>query len=482
MSKELLLASARDLANGLQTGRWTSVELTEHFLGRIAKYDTQVQSVPIVFRKEALAQATASDLRRSKNGSLGPLDGLPMTVKDAIRIKGLRSTYGLLPFRNYTPKTDSKLAEAMRKSGIVFLGRTAVPTGAFDWNCRNQVYPECLNPFDLKRTPGGSSGGAAAALAMRMTPIELGSDLGGSIRYPAHCCGVYGLRTTDGLLPVDDVGPEGFGTAFRQMISFGPMAKTREDLNFLLEVFSTHLPLTAGICGSDFGGKLRIAYSNEIMGTPLEDSTRIVFKQYLDQLKAQGHDLIEIAPPLDFEVLYQNWGIIAGYEYTNTIPRLIRNRLIKSFAAWWLLDRRIGKGPFTDHFKRGILASKKEYEEACERRNEIYQTLTTFFLHCSVWILPTAPSPAIPLCLSGKEIKTVYGLFSYSQYVGSYTVPTTALGTPVLSLPIGADESGMPIGVQVFGPRFSDRWLVDIAAALESDAKMPEVDRASSAI
>lgn len=475
MPRKLNEMSATELVQGLQIGHWTSVQLTEHFLGEIAQRDVLIHAVPIVVRETALAQAKASDARRKEKSTFGPLDGLPMTIKDSLRVKGLRSTYGLWPFRNYIPKTDSKLAEAMRKSGIVFLGRTAVPTGAFDWNCRNQVYAECVNPFDHTRTPGGSSGGAAAALAMGMTPLELGSDLGGSIRYPAHCCGVYGLRTTDGWLPIDDVGPEHVGTAFRQLLSIGPMAKTRADLNLLLEAFVAKLSLPSGLRGSLPNGKLKIAYSNDLMGMPAEPTTQKLFHRYLNQLKAKGYDVVEKAPPLDFESLYQIWGILSGYEYTHTIPKIIRNRLIKSIIAWWLLDRRLGKGPFTDHFKRGLLSTAQDYQEACEMRKGIYQTLGKFFSEYSVWILPTAPSPAIPLNLSGKEILSENGLFPYSKYVGSYTVPTTALGTPVLSLPIGADENGLPIGIQVFGPRFSDQWLVESASALETIEKFPHL-------
>jgi len=460
-------ATAIDLIRGLQDGKWTSVELTQHFLNEILKRN-DVHAVPIVVREAALAQAKASDLRRKEGAPFGPFDGLPMTVKDALRVQNLRSTYGLWPFRNYIPKTDSLLSAALRKSGIVFLGRTAVPTGAFDWNCRNQVYAECLNPFDRTRSPGGSSGGAAVALALGMTPLELGSDLGGSIRYPAHCCGVYGLRTTDGLLPVDDVGPEGVGSAFRQMATFGPMARNRADLDVLLDIFAQNLPLPAGTCGSEFNGKLKVAYANGLMGTPLDSLSKPVFESYISHLKAKGLEVIEKDLPLDVESLYQIWGIIVGYEYTNTIPKLLRTRPVKSLIGWWLADRRIGKGPFTDHFKRGLLASKEEYEKACRQRAEVYKELERFFSEYSVWILPTAPSAAFPLKLSGKEFITENGNFSYSQYVGAYLIPTTTLGTPVLSLPIGKDKNGMPIGVQVFGPRFTDRWLVDIGAKLEA--------------
>jgi len=461
-------ASAHALIRGLQEGQWTSVELTEHFLSEISKSNPKVHAVPIVVREAALAQARASDLRRKNGKVLGRFDGLPMTVKDALRIRDLRSTWGLRMFRNYVPKSDSKIAESLRKSGIVFLGRTAIPTAALNYNCRNQVYAECVNPFDSTRTPGGSSGGAAAALAMGMTPLELGSDLGGSIRYPSHCCGVYGLRTTDGLLPIDDIGPEGAGAACRQMVAFGPMARNRADLDLLLELFTENLTLPRAICGSEFGGKLKIAYANDLMGIPLDSQSKPVFESYIAQLRAKGFEVIETKPPLDFDLVYQVWGTIVGFEFTNVLPKFLRTGLGKSFAAWWILDRRVGRGPLSDHFKRGLHASQTEYEKVCAQRAEIYRVLERFFSEYSVWILPTAPSAAFPLKLSGKEFITENGTFSYTQYVGPYIVPTTVLGTPVLSLPIGKDRNGMPIGAQIFGPRFADRWLIDVGAKLEA--------------
>ena len=458
--------TAESLIQGLQTRKWSSLELTSHFLARIKKIDPQLHSVPFLFEAEALEQARESDQRRMEGKALSALDGLPMTIKDSIRIKSSISTYGIWLFRNYRPKTDSQLIEILRRSGIVFLGRTAVPTAAFDWNCWNRVYPECVNPFDARRIPGGSSGGAAAALAKGLTPLELGSDLGGSIRYPAHCCGIYGLRTTDGWLPIEDIGPEGLPTAFRQLLTLGPMARNLADLDIMLERFAERFPRKEST-GKFPEGKLRIAYSREIMGMPSEPSTQKLFQAYLDELAHQGHILIEIAPAKNFEELYYVWGIIAGYEYTQAFPKWLRNRLVKKIQAWWMLDHRLGAGPFTTHFKRGMLADKKTYHAACEQRKDIFAETDKFFEEYALWILPVAPSSAIPRALCGKKIQTASGPIEYSKYLGSYTVPTTTLGTPVLTCPIGADELKMPIGVQVHGPRYSDRWLVRALKKIE---------------
>ncbi len=462
MNKDFGSRSARSLVEGLNSGTWTSTEITHFFLDRIAQFNNEVHAIPYVLAEEALSQAKESDARRANGKPLSRLDGLPMTIKDTIRVKGYPSTYGAWPLRNYRPKGDSQIIDVLRKSGIVFLGRSAIPTGAFDWNCKNQVYPECVNPFDASRTPGGSSGGAAAALAKGMTPLDLGSDLGGSIRYPSHCCGVYGLRTTDGWLPIEDIGPEGFGNGVRQLLTFGPMARTVEDLDLLLEVYSEKFPRDEMRKKFHAAPKLKIAYSRYILDMVPDSPTREAFERFLQHLVNQGHELMEQQPDVDFEEVYYDWGMIAGHEYTSAFPMGLRNTMAKRIFAWWLLDRRLGKGPVTTHFKRGMLSDGKEYLAACARRKLILEKVDRFFDEHALWILPVAPSSALPLSMCGKEISTQHGPVSYTRYVGSYTVPTTSLGTPVLACPIGSDEAGMPIGVQIHGPRFSDRWLTHV--------------------
>jgi len=467
--------SATALVAGLQSGQWTSVELTQYFLGRIEREDAKVHAVPFVFRPEALLQAKESDERRAAGCPLSRLDGLPMTVKDGIRIKDRHTTYGIWLLRNYRPTSDSELIKVLRSSGIVFLGRTAVPTGLFDWNCRNSVYHECVNPFDPERTPGGSSGGAAAALACGFTPLELGSDIAGSIRYPAHCCGVFGLRTTDGWLPAGDAGPTAFSTPSLQLLTFGPMARYLEDLDLLLERFAATFACKEKPRNSSAEAPFRIAYSRDLLEMSPEPSTQKLFATFLDRLAAKGHSLIEGQPDLDFDDLYHDWGMIAGYEYARFFPRLARNRLVKHGYAWWLLNRRLGAGPFTTHFKRGMLATEADCEQAGKRRKSIFPVLDNFFRDYDFWLLPVAPSAAIPRSACGRRINTSNGMVAYSRYVGSYIVPTTTLGTPVLTYPIGFDDAKMPVGVQIHGPRYSDRWLVQSVARLEQESKQNRV-------
>jgi len=150
------------------------------------------------------------------------------------------------------------------------------------------------------------------------------------------------------------------------------------------------------------------------------------------------------------------------------MPWILRRTPLLAFHAWWTLDYSLGRGPFTTHFKNGMYASDADYADACARRSAILETVDHFFSEHSLWILPVAPSAAIPLACSGKMIQTPAGEFNYSTYVGFYVVPTTMLGTPALACPMGVDHNQMPVGVQIHGPRFSDQWLIQAVMGLGS--------------
>ena len=436
--------------------------------------------MPFLLTAEALAQAEAADRRQAAGQALSPIDGLPMTLKDAVRLRGAPSTYGMWSLRRYRPRTDSSAVAALRDAGIVFLGRTAVPTAALDWNCRNYLYKECRNPLDLSRTPGGSSGGAAAALVRGFTPLELGSDLGGSIRYPAHCCGIYGLRTTEGWLPVRDLGPERFSVPDLQLVTVGPMARSAKDLELLLSVFARAFPRPelARIPFPPSG--LKILYSFELLGLGADRSTRIRLEELLSRLAARGHDVREGKPDVDFEELFRIWGTIAGYEFGRYVPKLLRNGLIKRAYAWWILNR-LGPGPFSSYFRAGILATTREYEAACRLRQERLIEVDRGFATNAAWVLPVAPSAALRLSQAGKPIVTPEGVVPYSRYLGTYTVPTTVLGTPALTVPMGVDADGLPLGAQIHGPRFADLWLVrTLAPELLAEPLSPRLQATSA--
>jgi len=456
------------------------VDVVSAFLDRIARHDHRVRAVADLDPAGALRQAEAADRAVADGLPLGPLHGVPMTIKDGFRVAGSRSSFGLPHLKLYRPSADCEVIARLRRAGAVILGRTAVPFACFDWQCRPPLARECVNPLDPARTPGGSSGGAAAALAARFTPLELGTDVAGSIRYPAHCCGVFGLRTTVGLVPAADIGPPPGKPLFPSVLSVGPMARSVGDLGLLL---SALLPdRDDREATPSVGGRLRVAVTPSVEGAVPDTASAAALAGFAGRLADAGHEVAVLdRPPFDFEEGYAVWGLVAGFEMRQQFPAPLRNGLaMRAFAAWFL-NYRLGGGPLTTHFRRGLLASEAEYREGLARRDELVRAVDAFLSRYDLWVLPVSPGVAIRRQRPGRPIRTTTSLVPYSRFLGQYLCPTAAVGTPALVVPAGLGEGGLPVGVQVHGPWFSDRWLVGVAgphlAAAGVETPLPAWER-----
>jgi amidase len=461
----LVFRPASELAALIRGGQVTAVQVAQAHLGQIRRFNEAIHAVTHLVEDRALADAEAADRRQAAGEALGPLHGVPMTLKDSLRVRGLRSTFGGLPlFLWHEPKTDSTLAGRLRKSGAIFLGRTNLPLMALDWQCRNPFFKEGKNPWDAARTPGGSSGGAAAAVAAGFTPFELGSDLGGSIRYPAHCCGVLGLRTTDGLLPGSDIGPESLKTAFPHLVSLGPMARTLGDLALLLDVLTDAPAPTASLTTDGAPRPLRIAITRLYPGAQPSRETLALIDSLTESLRRDGHTVqVGPGPNIPDEDAWRIWGTIAGHIMWGNVPWILRGRIMRALFAAYMLRRNLGSGPFTTWFSVGMRASEAEYQAAIAERQTLLATIDSYFAQNDLWILPVAMGEAIVRQPRGDDIVVDGQPVPYSRYLGAYTVPTTAYGTPVLTAPIGYADSGLPIGVQIHAARFADRRLLQLA-------------------
>jgi amidase len=353
----------------------------------------------------------------------------------------------------------------LRRAGAVFLGRTAVPFACFDWQCRPPLRRECVNPLDDARTPGGSSGGAAAALAAGFTPLELGSDVAGSIRYPAHCCGVYALRTTVGLIPSNDVGPDG-GPVFPSGYAAGPMARSPADLALMLSVLA---PEGDSRVPASPPGESRVAVTRSVAGLPVGPETASAVESVARAARAAGHEVVETDPPFDFDEAYALWGLLGGYEMRSGLPFGLRNRLgSRAFAAWFLFAR-LGNGPLSMSIRAGLLATESEYRAGLARRDELMARADQFLTHHPLWVLPISPTPAIPRQRSGRPIPFDGIDVSYSRFLGGYLCPTVPMGTPAAVVPVASSRGGLPVGVQVHARRFMDHWLLRAIDGWQTD-------------
>jgi amidase len=238
LSRDTLDASATDLVAALAARRIGALELTDEAIARIEARDGPINAVVVRDFDRARDAARAADAALAR-GERGPLLGLPMTIKESHHVAGLPTTWGFEPFKGFVPPADSVGVSRLKAAGAVILGKTNVPPWLADYQSNNPIYGRTRNPWDLSRTPGGSSGGSAAALAAGMVPLEFGSDIGGSIRMPAHFCGVYGHKPSYGLVPTRGSSPpyvpDGAPVV---LVVVGPLARTAADLGLALDVLA----------------------------------------------------------------------------------------------------------------------------------------------------------------------------------------------------------------------------------------------------
>lgn len=473
MNESVNFLSATKMAQLIATGARTSQQIIEDHIVRIERLDKKLNAVVTLQKEEALQAAMAADEKVKLGLPLGKLHGVPVLIKDSYRVRGIRSTFGGLPqFHKHIPATDCELVCRLRDAGAIIMGRTNVPLLAFDWQSRNPLFSEAKNPFDLSRTPGGSSGGAAAAVSAGFAPLDLGSDLGGSIRYPSHCCGVYGLRTTDGLLPIADLGPETEPQAFERLVTCGPIARTLDDVRFMLEVLTNGQGLSPQVELLP-SKKLRIAFSKSLLGIKPDQETLNTLDDLISKLKADGHVVNEsTGPAIDFAEAHRVHGTIAGFEFARVFPWIFKTKIGSLLLIAYLLRLKLGNGPFTKWIAKGIRSSCKEYESALLELSEIRKATDQFFEENDLWILPISPAKAIRRQRYGFPIKTADRKWSYSDFLGSYLVPTATMGTPALALPL-MSQSHFPMAIQIHARRFGDfELLTHVANHLDQYASV----------
>ena len=451
---------AWELAQRIRQKEVTSMEVVQAHLNHIKQQNPQIKAVSVLAAEEALASARQADQELSSgNSEIGPLHGVPITLKDHAIVKGLRTTLGLPQYWNYRPSKDCELVARLRSAGVIILGRTNVPFGCYDWNCRNPIYPETVNPWNFLRTPGGSSGGAAAAIATGMTPLDLGSDLAGSIRLPSHCCGIFGLRTTDGLLPMNDVGPEDFPDAPSLLTVCGPMGRSIADLHLMLSVLAPEQRQETPLVPE----KLHIAYTHKILNITATEVNQAAIESFMGKLSQDGHKVTrDCAPEVDMAECFELWTIIAGHLASISLPKLMRTEPLNSILLFYVLQMRMGGGWIAQNLRKGFHSSEQDFQKALERLKEIRDQVTKFYDQYDLWMLPNMPGPAFERTRMNWNFKIDGQKVSYGTYNGTYHCTTALMGTPGLTVPIGFTE-GLPLSLQVHSKAFSDFWLLKVA-------------------
>ena len=461
LEKKIYQLSLKELCEKLTTGDLSSLDVVNCYIAHIERENPKVNSIVSLKASRARQLARKADEYFNKfKKPLGPLHGVPFTIKDAFRAKDFKTSYGVPPLHYLRARSSCDVVERLEKSGAILLGQTNVPFSCFEWQTRSPIYGLTKNPYDMERTCGGSSGGSAASLAMRMSPFEIGSDIAGSIRYPAHCCGVYGLRPSHGRVRSDDMGPFLRSSSFKNFISVGPLARSIEDLELVLNVIADF---------EKFNGskkEFKIGYTLEWSGIGVEPESAKLIKKELNNLKEKGHEVQEVEINIDMKRAYWIWGVILGFEYRLILPLLLRFGFGLSFFNWWFNKVRFHSDPVTKVFEIGLYASKLDYEKALAEASELRREFDQFMKKYDVWLTPVSSGPAIKHQKPGKSLELSGRNISYSDYLGNFLCPTTLFHHPSLTVPIGRTHAGLPIGVQYHGHRSKDEELLSVVKSL----------------
>jgi len=446
-------------------------ELLEHFISRVERYDGPINAVVVRDFERARARADAADRALQRGETVGPLHGLPMTVKESFNLAGTPTTFGFVEFRDNTATSNAVVVERLLEAGAVIFGKTNVPAGLMDGQSWNEVYGRTANPWDLSRTPGGSSGGCAAALAAGLTGLELGSDIASSIRNPAHYCGVYGHKPTYGVCP--QRGHMLLDTLQATDISVvGPLARSTRDLELVL-------PIIAG--PADESAK---AYSIALPQATQQDLEAFRIAIVLDDDFARVD--AEVQEPLarlgDF--LAKEGAIVSVGErpsvQTEEYYRLFMV-LLRAATSLALTDEQFSQeadlartaSVKTRDMARlnayGATLSHRDWLRLDERRQRYGEAWRRFFERFDLLLCPTLSTAAfkhstVPpnlrtLTVNGRDEPFENQLF-WAGLAGVAYLPATVA-------PIGLTRSGLPVGVQIVGPRYGDLTCLRFARLLE---------------
>jgi amidase len=472
MDAMLSLDATGQLA-ALNAGRISAAELLEMTLRRYEAVNQPVNAVVAVDFERARERARAIDDHRAKGDPLGPLAGLPMTIKDTFDVEGMAASSGRGDFRRGR-RPDAIVVSHVRHAGAVIWGKTNTPVMAGDFQTYNRLYGTTNNPWDVERTCGGSSGGAAVALATRMTALEIGSDIGGSLRTPASFCGVYSHKPTWGVISqVGHVPPAPGALAERDLNVVGPMARSARDLRLLLSVMEAGT--IARTHPSPEVGSLRVALWLNQPEFVLDPEVKAVLEDFGDQLRGLGAEVTSITSPVVVEMLLTAYRALLAGVLAQDLPTAQLQAMQRMRGAA-KLARKLGAGP--DSWAALALdytASHLDWLAADEARARVGGQLRGVFNRFDVIVAPIGPVAAFPHDHRPFQRRTLtLSDGSKAPYLAMlrWIALATACGLPATAIPVGQTPrtekgGGLPVGAQLIGPRGADSRTIAIAEAIE---------------
>jgi amidase len=450
MAESMGTWTAGALSEAIRSRKVSSRELLELFLQRVNDLNPSINAVVTLDTERAMEAARAADEMTARGQSLGPLHGLPITVKDAIEVGGLRSTGGSTALGGHVPGADAPAVARLRQAGAVVFGKTNVPQWSSDIQTFNDLFGTTNNPWDLSRTPGGSSGGAAAAVSAGLTSFELGTDIGGSVRIPSSFCGVYGHKPSFGIVSQRGYLDRVDGGVINADINvFGPIARSAEDLDLLLGV------LAGPDAEDEAGWKFHLPpprhsdLTDYKIGLWLDDPACEVGSDVLDRLSAAAGALSD-----------------AGAQVSDTHPPLTLAEVRELFDALIVAAISVSTPP---EIGETISGSHLSWLRNHQKRTLMRRVWASWFEQFDVMLCPVTPMPAFAhdhqgsiqdrsVVINGRDRNQVDAL-AWTGLIGVAYLPSTAV-------PIGRTGEGLPVGVQMVGPYLEDRTPLFVGARL----------------
>ncbi len=467
--------SAGALVEKIKNGELSSEETLTHFIDRIEKHNPAINAVIDTRFEAALEEARAADAARAKGEIKGPLHGLPMTIKDLFEVEGLTCDAGFPEYKGHVSKADSAVAERLKAAGAIIIGKTNAPMAGGDIQTYNAVHGTTNNPHNLEHTPGGSSGGSAAALSAGMTPLEYGSDIGGSIRAPSHFSGLFGHKPTFNIVPMRGHVPPPHGMPFEpsELTVAGPLAHTPDDLELALDatVGLDNGPMRQAIQVQLQGPRhssaqgLRVGLWPGDAACEVENAFSTAIKQAGKALEKEGADLISISPDFDKQQHFHTYIMRLSSIIGSDMPPAVFNSMQKIVDA---ADDDNTSMPVVQ--ARGFTLSHAEWLRLNIRVAKYAQAWRDMFEKVDVVLCPVTPSTAMKhdhnpdfharrIQVNGQE----QAYFDNFFWAGVATL----CGLPSTVVPLGMHD-GLPFGMQIIGPAYEDKTPLAVAKMLEN--------------
>jgi amidase len=458
MTTDLCFMTATELAGRIRARELSVTEVMQAHLAQIERVNSKVNAIVTLTPESALAKARDCDAVLARGEAIGPLFGLPIAHKDLVATKGIRTTWGSPIYRDHVPEVDAIIIERLRGAGAITIGKTNTPEFGAGSQTFNPVFGATLNPYDLAKTCGGSSGGAAVALACGMMPIADGSDMGGSLRNPSSFCNVVGFRTAPGRVPVWPAS-----LAWSPFSVQGPMARTVQDVALLLSVMAgpdRRAPISIAEPGERFRRPLErefrgvpIAWSPDLGGLPFDRRVTAVFGAHRGTFASLGC-IVEDGQP-DFSdareifQVWRAWSFAARYG-----PHLAEHRhQLKDTIIW--------------NIEEGLKLTGPQVAEAELKRTQLYDRVRRFMETYEFLVLPTVQVP--PFDVGTPYIREIDGqaLPTYIDWMRSCS-DITVTGLPAISVPAGFTPEGLPVGLQIVGRHQAELSVLQLAHAFEA--------------